>query len=351
MRAKKMTAAAAALAAVGVMLSACVGGPAGSGGAGGSGAQKECPVEVNEDYTGTVRIGYQSGLPNMHVIMAEGQTESCLPNADVSYIRFDTGADMLQAYAAGSIDLAGIGTPPVSRSLSDPSVTPIEVTWVMGSTDRSEGLVVKDPAIRSVADLEGKNIAVAFASTAHYALLKALEENGLEPGRNVNVINMGADATLAAWGGDEIDATWIWDPVFSEVQSSGHVIMTSGDVAELGYPAYTVLSATDSFVDSNADFLRTYNQLLGDAAQRINDDPAGVAAIIAGEMQMDVEDTQRYLELSSTPLAGEQKDLLSTTVGRTLLDTAVFLQQQGIIDTLAADDVYLNAYSADNLPD
>ncbi|WP_286954791.1 MULTISPECIES: ABC transporter substrate-binding protein [Corynebacterium] len=329
-------------------LAACVGGPASDDSASNQGG--ECPVEVNEDYNGTVRIGYQSGLPNMHVIMAENQTEACLPNADVSYIRFDTGADMLQAYAAGSIDLAGIGTPPVSRSLSDPSVSPIEVTWVMGSTDRSEGLVVKDPAINSVKDLEGKTIAVAFASTAHYALLKALEDAGLEPGRNVNVVNMGADATLAAWGGDEIDATWIWDPVFSEVQSNGHVIMTSGDVAELGYPTYTVVSATDSFVNANGDFFRTYNELLGDAAQRINDDPAGVASIIAGEMQMDVEDTQRYLELSSTPLAAQQAELLKSTIGETLLDNAKFLQQQGIVDKLAEEQVYKHAYSAENLP-
>lgn len=331
------------------VLTACVGEPAGSDKASEAGGQ--CPVEVNENYDGTVRIGYQSGLPNMHVIMAENQTDACLPNADVSYIRFDTGADMLQAYAAGSIDLAGIGTPPVSRSLSDPSVEPIEVTWVMGSTDRSEGLVAKDPAIKSVEDLEGKNIAVAFASTAHYALLKALEDAGLEPGCNVNVINMGADATLAAWGGEEIDATWIWDPVFSEVQADGHVIMNSGDVAELGYPTYTVLSATDSFVNDNADFMRTYNELLGDAAARINDDPAGVAEIIAGEMQMEVEDTKRYLELSSTPLAAEQQQLLNTTIGETLLDNAKFLQQQGVVEQIADDQVYLDAYSADNLPE
>lgn len=69
---------------------------------------------------------------------------------DVKLVNFDSGKDVNTALAAGSIDIAELGS--------------------------AESLVVKnDLNVKSLSDLKGEKIATPFASTSHYSILNALK--------------------------------------------------------------------------------------------------------------------------------------------------------------------------------
>ncbi len=58
----------------------------------------------------------------------------------------------------------------------------------------------------------------------------ALEQAGVNPA-DVQILNMRPPEVRAAWQRGDIEATFIWDPVLSEVKKDGKVIMTSGELS------------------------------------------------------------------------------------------------------------------------
>ena len=93
---------------------------------------------------------------------------------DVKLVIFDSGKDVNTALAAGSIDIAELGSAPTANEIS--SGLDYKVFWVGDILGSAESLVVKnDLNVKSLSDLKGEKIATPFASTSHYRLLNALK--------------------------------------------------------------------------------------------------------------------------------------------------------------------------------
>ena len=119
--------------------------------------------------------------------------------------------------------------------------------WIHDVIGEAESLVVKDTSINDITGLEGKTIAVTFSSTAHYSLLQALTDAGMDPTNDVKLINLEPEKMAAAWDGGEIDAAWVWDPTLTQLEKDGKIILSSADTAEAGKPTYDLgLAATPS---------------------------------------------------------------------------------------------------------
>ena len=126
----------------------------------------------------------------------------------------------------------------------------------------NEALVARNgTGINTIADLRGKKVATAFASTAHYSLLTALDKAGVT---DAQVINLAPDAIRGAWGGGQIDATYIWEPTLSQL--GGTALTTSAQVAEQGAPTYDLEGARGDFVKNNPGFLKAWTAAQGWAA-------------------------------------------------------------------------------------
>ena len=61
-------------------------------------------------------------------------------------------------------------------------------------------------------------MAVPFASTAHFSLLKAMENAGLSAS-DVTVLDMQPDKIYASWNSGDIDAAYIWEPTLSQLSN------------------------------------------------------------------------------------------------------------------------------------
>jgi len=76
-----------------------------------------------------------------------------------------------------------------------------------GVTGAGNGLVVpKDSPVQSLAELKGKTISVPFGSTAHAFLLRAVQDAGLDPNKDVNIISQSPDVGGSALQANQVDA-------------------------------------------------------------------------------------------------------------------------------------------------
>src|SRR6185436_9693639 len=136
----------------------------------------------NDSDKETIRLGYQS-FPSGDLIVKNNKwLEEALPDYNIKWIKFDSGADVNTAFIAKELDFGALGSSPVARGLSAPLNIPYKVAFVLDVAGDNEALVARNGSnINSIPELKGKRIGTPFASTAHYSLLAALAANNLKP--------------------------------------------------------------------------------------------------------------------------------------------------------------------------
>src|SRR5690625_7835244 len=98
-----------------------------------------------------------------------------MPNADITWEQFNSGGEVVQAFGSDSVDVALFDSSPGTKALSPPISDDLQVVWIHTVIGEAESLVVEDSVdATSLAALDGKRVAVTFASTEHYSLLAAL---------------------------------------------------------------------------------------------------------------------------------------------------------------------------------
>ncbi|MFC0675699.1 taurine ABC transporter substrate-binding protein [Brachybacterium hainanense] len=304
-----------------------------------------CPVDPDPSITTSARIGWQA-IPNGDLVVKDLELlEACMPNADISWQKMNSGGDVIQAFGSDSLDISLVGSSPAVKAASPPISKDLRVLWIADEIGEAETLVAKDPAVETLADLTGKTIAVPFGSTAHYSLLTLLGEEGLT--EDVRVINLAPDAILAAWQRGEIDAAWIWEPTLAELLVDGHPITSNADSAEAGAPTFDLVAGTQSFIDENPDFLRMWTVVQAEGARLLNEEPETAATSISVQLGVDKDAALGLLEGYRYPTLEEQagEEYFGTAaqpgrLGASLAATAEFLEAQGEIDGLAEEPVY-----------
>ncbi|MFT4188676.1 MAG: ABC transporter substrate-binding protein [Aeromicrobium sp.] len=333
----------AASAVAALLLSACsLGGGADEANA------ADCPWEADESVTSTVRIGYQK-IPNGDVVVKDQKIlENCLPNATIEWNDFASGGDVVQAFGGGSLDIGLVGSSPATKALSEPLNLPVSVVWVHDVIGSAESLIVQEGVATDLAGLQGKTIATPFGSTAHFSLLQAIADAGLDAA-DFHLVNSEPEQIAPAWGRGDVDAAWVWDPTLSELaKDGGEVILTSEDTAEAGKPTYDLGIADNDFIDENPAVLETWAKAQDYAVQQILEEPDKAAESVAVEVGVTTEEAEKLFDGFVFLRASEQAgaDYLGGKLGEDLLATAQFLLTQDGIDAVADASVYADGVDA-----
>lgn len=307
-----------------------------------------CPWKADSSITTKATLGWQASPTGDLVVKDMGLLEACMPKAHITWSQFSSGADVVQAFGSGSIDVGMLGSSPATKALSKPLDLPIKVVWIQEVIGKAESLVVRDPAITDIKGLAGKKVAVPFGSTSHFSLLQALSDAGLQPGSDVQLINLAPDAILAAWQGGQIDAAWIWNPVLGQLLAHGKAIYSSADTAKAGKPTYDLSAATASFADKNAGFMSQWARAEDYAVHQILTKPDKASESIAIQMGISPKEAgdqlSGYLYLPATDQASDK--WLGGKLAEDLITTARFLKQQGSIDAVSPEQTYRAAVDA-----
>ncbi len=244
----------------------------------------------------TIRIGYQS-FPSGDLIVKNNKwLEEALPDYNIKWTKFDSGADVNTAFIAKELDFGALGSSPVARGLSAPLNIPYKVAFVLDVAGDNEALVARNGAnIDSIAELKGKRIATPFASTAHYSLLAALAQNKLSPS-DVQLIDLQPQAILAAWDRGDIDAAYTWLPTLDQLRTSGKDLITSRQLAKDGKPTLDLGAVSNDFASQHPEIVDIWRQQEARALGVIKSDPEAAAKAVAAEIGLSPQEVAGQLK-------------------------------------------------------
>ncbi|WP_148572786.1 ABC transporter substrate-binding protein [Nocardioides caldifontis] len=337
---KRVLAGAAAVSLAGV-LSSCVE----SGRESTTAADSDCPFEPDESIETTARIAWQP-IPNGDLVVKDlGLLEACMPNAKIEWVQAASGGDVVEYYGGGDVDLGLMGSSPATIASSEPKVRDVDlaVVWIHDVIGDAESLVVKDENVTEISQLKGGKIAVPFSSTAHYSLLQALIEEGIDPNKDVKIINLAPEKMPGAWQGDQIDAAWVWDPTQSQLLDDGGTrILSSEDTAEAGRPTFDLGTVDRTFAAENEEFMTMWAKLQDHAVKMIADDPDAAAESVAVVLGIEPDAARAQFEGLTYLTAEEQagQDYLGGKLAEDMLTTAKFLLDQGGITKVGTPEEY-----------
>jgi sulfonate transport system substrate-binding protein len=178
----------------------------------------------------------------------------------IEWTEFASGSPLLEALGAGGIDVGGVGdTAPIFAQAAG---TRVKIVATNRGAPRADGIVVpEDSTIRSLRDMQGKRVALAKGSSAHYHLLAALKSVGLTFNDITPVYLQPPDA-IGAFQNHSFDAWAVFDPYVAQAVSRLHARLLADGTGLV--PNYTFLVSSDRALADQATALA-----VGDYVQRV----------------------------------------------------------------------------------
>ncbi|WP_181796187.1 ABC transporter substrate-binding protein [Streptomyces sp. WELS2] len=305
-----------------------------------------------------LRIGYFAFPSGDLLVKNRKLLEKELPGYHVTWIKFDSGAAVNQAFLGRSLDIAALGSSPFARGISGSSPIPYKVAWVLDVAGENEALVArKGSGITDVAGLEGRTVATPFASTSHYSLLAALRTAGLKTS-DVKLVDLQPQAILAAWQRGDIDAAYVWLPTLDELRRTGTQLTSSKEIGAAGKPTLDLAVVSDELIARDPGAIDAWRKAQARALRLLKSDPDGSVTVVAAELGISASDARAQLGqgVFLTPEQVASPDWLGTdgAPGKLLTyvtDTARFLAEQRQIDAAPAVDAVRKAFYLKGLPD
>src|SRR5450830_1541365 len=163
-----------------------------------------------------LRIGWVYAMANAPAVIADKKGFYTAEGLNVEIKPFTDGPLLQQAVAAGDLDIAYVGSPPVyhwfSRGLE---------SRILAQVNFGQAAVIaniKSP-INVVADLRGKKLAGVAKGSGMDVLLRGYvlkEKAKLDPDRDLSIITMPPGSMNAALEHNEVDAAFSWEPFVSQ---------------------------------------------------------------------------------------------------------------------------------------
>lgn len=209
----------------------------------------------------TFRVGYQKSASILVVTRQQELLERRLAEigvGEVEWVEFQFGPPLLEALGSGAIDIGYVGdTPPIFAQSAG-----AELVYAASAPAVFSGILVPaDSAIDSIADLEGKRIALAKGSSSHNFTVQALAIAGLGFDAIRPDYLAPADA-VAAFASGAVDAWTVWDPylALAETRHGARVLASSETDPAL---------RSNSFYLANRAFAEAHPDVLEAALQEI----------------------------------------------------------------------------------
>ncbi|MEV5728523.1 ABC transporter substrate-binding protein [Streptomyces pharetrae] len=305
-----------------------------------------------------LRIGYFAFPSGDLLVKNRRLLEKALADYEITWIKFDSGASVNQAFIGKSLDIAALGSSPFARGVSGSSPIPYKVAWILDVAGENEALVARrTTGITDVAGLKGRKIATPFASTSHYSLLAALETAGLRPS-DVQLIDLQPQPILAAWQRGDIDAAYVWLPTLDELRETGTQLTSSKQIGAAGRPTLDLAVVSDDLIARDPEAIDAWRRAQAEALRLIRSDPDGTVKAVAAELGISAADARAQLSqgVFLTPEQVVSADWLGTdgSPGELLTyvgDTGRFLADQKQIAAAPSEADVRKAFYLKGLPD
>jgi NitT/TauT family transport system substrate-binding protein len=233
-----------------------------------------------------LRIGWVYAMANAPVVVADKNGYFAQEGLEVKIIEFASGPVLNQALAAGELDMAYVGTPPVyhwfSRGLE---------SRILAKVNYGQAAVVarKDAGINQVADLKGKKLAGVRKGSGMDVLVRGYvlgEKARLDADKDVQIIAMPSGNMPSSVEEKVVDAAFMWEPFTSQSLARGNTkIVLDMNQTEPGHPWYVVMALPDTLKNRKADVLKAL-RAHKKAVDYLNSSPTAGNDIIAAAFKL-----------------------------------------------------------------
>jgi sulfonate transport system substrate-binding protein len=232
-----------------------------------------------------LRIGYQK-YGTLTLLKARGDLEKRLApqGIEVRWTEFPAGPQLLEGLNVGSIDFGTVGeAPPIFAQAAG-----ADLVYVANQPPAPQGeaiVVPKGSALKSVAELKGRKVALNKGSNVHFLLVKALEKAGLKYTDVQTVFLPPADAR-AAFERGAVDAWVIWDPFLAAAEKQlGARVLADGRGLVANHQFYL---AARPYSDKRPQVVQAIVEELAKLDRWAEGNPKEVAAFLGPQIGLDI---------------------------------------------------------------
>ena len=197
-----------------------------------------------------IRIDWATYNPVSMLLKDKGflEKEFAKDGTTIRWVQTNSSSNALQFLNAGSIDFGS--TAGSAALVAKINGNPIKSVYVYSRPEWTALVATKDSAIKTVADLKGKRVAMVRGTDPHIFLVRALQANGLSDKDIVPVlVQQHADGGTALIRGD-VDAWAGLDPMMAqhEIQEGARLFYRNADANTWG-----ILNVREEFAQQYPD--------------------------------------------------------------------------------------------------
>ncbi len=204
-----------------------------------------------------LRVGWVFAMANAPAVIAEQKRFFAEEGLNVELKSFGDGPVLQQALAAGELDVAYVGAPPVyqwfSRGLD---------ARILAKVNFGQAAVISRAAgpIRTVADLRGQRLASVAKGSGMDVLLRGFvlkDQAKLDPEQDLSILPMPPANMNAALDRNVADAAFLWEPFVSQALLRGNTrLVLDLNQALPQYPWYVVMAPTATLKERGGDVVK-----------------------------------------------------------------------------------------------
>lgn len=261
------------------------------------------------NYGGSTWLGHYSA----YIAMKAGIFSQL--GIDCKWQSFSTSSARMGAVLAGNVDIAGTGVVSALALMAN-GAKQFEIISTPNNFGKAEGLLVHDN-VKTLADLKGKKIGVTYASSSHVLLLDVLRQAGMDPSKDVSIINLPATELLAAYRGNQIDAAAAWTPTFDRIKALPNTKLLLDDASFSLFKQYQITPGPDvllvrsAFASAHPDVPKAFLQGISQANDMMTRSPDKAAGILVTLTGLPMEEQLAIVKQTQWFTLDEQKALLS----------------------------------------
>ncbi len=245
----------------------------------------------------SVRVGTNRALGTVTPYVGRERGYFTARGIALDLVDFQDGATLMEAFAAGQIDIALVGVTP--SAIWQERGLPLKV--VAAANGGGHVLLTRaDTGLTAVAQLRGRKVATPKPGTVIDTLFRAHIARGvahLDPEKDLTIVAglAPADMPAALLVSREVDAAMTWEPFASQAQAQfpgARVLFDAAAEWRTQHPGAAlyptnVVVARQELIDRRPDDLRRFLLAYEETVRFMNEKPSEANAIIARTVQLD----------------------------------------------------------------